>query len=61
MLLQSLYDFAQKQKLFDDLPLQKRNVHVLIAIDKQGDLRANTLIQLTHQDAKGKSVLGKNI
>ncbi len=59
MLLQSLYDYAQKQKLFDDLPLQKRNVHVLIAIDKQGDLRANTLIQLMHQDAKGKERIGQ--
>ncbi len=59
MLLHSLYDYAQKQKLFDNLPLQKRNVHVLIAIDKQGDLRANTLIQLTHQDAKGKERIGQ--
>lgn len=59
MLLQSLYDYAQQQKLFDDLPLQKRNVHVLIAIDKQGDLRANTLIQLTHQDANGKERIGQ--
>lgn len=59
MLLQVLYDYAQKQKLFDDLPLQKRNVHVLIAIDKQGVLRADTLIPLTQQDAKGKERIGQ--
>ena len=59
MLLQILYDYAQKQKLFDDLPLQKRNVHVLIAIDKHGDLRANTLIPLIQQDAKGKERIGQ--
>lgn len=59
MLLQSLYDFAQDQKLFDDLPLQKRDVHVLIAIDKQGDLREKTLIPLTQPDAKGKERIGQ--
>lgn len=59
MLLQILYDYAQKQKLFDDLPLQKKDVHVLIAIDKHGDLRANTLIPLTQRDAKGKERIGQ--
>ena len=59
MLLQKLYDFAQNQKLFDNLPLQKRNIHVLIAIDKQGHLRANTLIPLTQPDAKGKERIGQ--
>lgn len=59
MLLQSLYGFAQNQKLFDNLPLQKRDVHVLIAIDEQGNLRSNTLIPLTQQDAKGKERLGQ--
>jgi len=59
MLLQSLYDYAQKQQLFDDLPLQKRNVHVLIAIDGQGVLRADTLIPLTQQNAKGKERIGQ--
>ncbi len=54
MLLQSLYEFAQSQKLLDNLPLQEWDVHVLIAIDKEGNLRANTLIPLTQQDAKGK-------
>lgn len=59
MLLQSLYDYAKKQNLFDKLPLQKRNVHVLISIDEQGNLRANTLIPLTQQDAKGKERIGQ--
>lgn len=59
MLLKTLYDFAQNQNLFDDLPLQKRDIHVLIAIDKQGDLRSNTLIPLTQQDAKGKERIGQ--
>ncbi|OOP55709.1 MAG: type I-C CRISPR-associated protein Cas8c/Csd1 [Candidatus Brocadia carolinensis] len=59
MLLQSLYGFAQNQKLFYNLPLQKRDVHVLIAIDGQGNLRSNTLIPLTQQDAKGKEHLGQ--
>lgn len=59
MLLQTLYDFAQDQKLFDNLPLQKRDVHVLIAIDKRGDLREKTLIPLTQPDAKGKERIGQ--
>jgi CRISPR-associated protein Csd1 len=59
MLLKTLYDFARNQKLFDLLPLQKRNVHVLIAIDKQGILRSNTLIPLTQQDTNGKERLGQ--
>lgn len=59
MLLQTLYDFAQNQKLFDNLPLQKRDIHILIAIDKQGHLRANTLIPLSQPDAKGKERIGQ--
>jgi CRISPR-associated protein Csd1 len=59
MLLQSLYDFAQNQKLFDHLPLQKKDVHVLISIDKHGELRSNTLIPLTQPDAKGKERIGQ--
>jgi len=59
MLLQTLYDFALNQKLFDDLPLQERDLHVLIAIDKQGNLRSGTLIPLTQQDSKGKERLGQ--
>ncbi len=60
MLLKSLYDYAQKQKLFDNLPLQKWDVHVLIAIDGKGYLRSNSLIPLTQQDAKGKERIGQD-
>ncbi|MBM3435159.1 MAG: type I-C CRISPR-associated protein Cas8c/Csd1 [Bacteroidetes bacterium] len=60
MLLQTLYDFAQSQKLFDNLPLQKWDVHVLIAIDEKGVLRSNTLIPLTQQDVKGKERIGQD-
>ena len=59
MLLKVLYDYAQKQKLFDDLPIQKRIVHVLIAIDGHGNLRSDTLIPLTQQDITGKERIGQ--
>ncbi len=59
MLLQSLYDFAQNQKLFEALPLQKRDVHILISIDKKGNLRSNTFTPLIQQDTKGKDRIGQ--
>jgi CRISPR-associated protein Csd1 len=59
MLLQALYKYSQKHRLLDELPLQKRMVHLLIPIDQDGRLRANHFIPLTQQNEKGKEVIGQ--
>jgi CRISPR-associated protein Csd1 len=59
MFLQALYEYAQKNRLLDNLPLQRRVVHALIAINYDGQLRIHHLIPLTHTDEKGKERPGQ--
>lgn len=58
MLLKALYDYAQKQNLFESLPLQKRTVHFLISLNKDGTLRRDFLIPLNTKK-KGKEKIGE--
>lgn len=59
MFLKALYDYGQKHCLLEELPLQKRIIHALIALDANGKLRYDHLIALTQPDKKGKEVLGQ--
>src|SRR5664279_3045453 len=59
MLLKALYDYAQKHELFESLPLQNRTVHFLIPLNKDGTLRGDFLIPLTHMNVKGKEEIGQ--
>ena len=56
MFLKSLYDYSQRHRLLDELPLQMRNIHFVIPITDQGELRSPYLLPLTHTDVdkKGK-------
>jgi len=58
MLLQTLYDLAVEKKLFEQVHLQERSIHLLIPINSKGELLGNCLIPLTSKDEKGKDVLG---
>ena len=60
MLLQSLYEFAQSEKLLANLPLQRRTLHALITLDADGKLRQPYLTELTQPDAKGKESPGSD-
>ncbi len=59
MFLQALYEYAQKNRLLDNLPLQTRVVHALIAINYDGKLRVDHLVPLSHTDEKGKERPGQ--
>jgi CRISPR-associated protein Csd1 len=61
MLLQALYDYAQRKRLLDDLPLQKRKIHALIALDSNGALRFDYLLPLSQADDRGKERPGQEI
>lgn len=58
MLLTALCDYAKTRRLLDDLPLQTRTLHALIAIDESGKLRQDWLTPLSQSDAKGKEIPG---
>jgi CRISPR-associated protein Csd1 len=59
MLLRALYDYSQKHKLFESLPLQKRIVHFLIPLTKDGTLREDILVPLMHTNTRGKEEVGQ--
>ena len=59
MFLQSLYEYAQKNRLLENLPLQGRIVHVLIPVNFDGKLRFDHLVPLTRTDEKGKERPGQ--
>lgn len=54
MLLQALCAYAQKHRLLEELPLQKRSVHALIALNSDGSLHHDYLVPLTQPDDRGK-------
>lgn len=54
MLLTALHDLAKSQRLLDELPLQRRTLHALIPLSRDGELRLPHLILLFRADAKGK-------
>jgi CRISPR-associated protein Csd1 len=59
MFLKALYDYAVRHRLLEELPLQKREIHALIPLDKQGGLRFPHLLLLTQADEKGKERPGQ--
>ncbi len=61
MFLQALYEYAQKNRLLDSLPLQRRVVHALLAINYDGRLRVDRVVPLTHTDEKGKERPGQEM
>lgn len=54
MLLSALHELAQSKRLLDELPLQRRTLHALIPLSRDGELRMPHLIVLSQGDAKGK-------
>jgi hypothetical protein len=61
MLLRALFDFAQEQRLLDDLPIQKRTIHFLVPLTLQGELVGQGVIPLFEKNAKGKDELGSDL
>ncbi|MCX5807410.1 MAG: type I-C CRISPR-associated protein Cas8c/Csd1 [Proteobacteria bacterium] len=59
MFLQSLYEYAQKNRLLENLPLQGRILHALIPVNSDGKLRFDHLVPLTRTDEKGKERPGQ--
>lgn len=59
MLLNALHDRAVRKKLSEQLPFQRRMVHLLIPLDREGQLRGSGLVALHHEDSKGKPQLGR--
>jgi CRISPR-associated protein Csd1 len=59
MFLKALYDYAMRRRLLDQLPLQRRVIHALIALNSQGELRSDHLLLLTQPDEKGKERPGQ--
>ena len=59
MFLQALYHYAQRHRLLENLPLQKRRIHALIPIDDDGHLRFDHLVLLTATDSNGKERSGQ--
>lgn len=57
MLLKALYDYGVP--LLKDLPLQKRRIHALIALNGDGRIRLDHMVPLTQPDQKGKERLGQ--
>jgi CRISPR-associated protein Csd1 len=57
MLLKALYDVGIER--LDDIHLQRRRVHILIPLTRDGDLRSSGVLPLNSKDRSGKSVLGE--
>jgi CRISPR-associated protein Csd1 len=55
VLLQSLYRYATQKQLLDNLPFQRRTVHLAIPIRRDGTLRGDGLVLFTTKVLKGKS------
>ncbi|MEX1028103.1 MAG: type I-C CRISPR-associated protein Cas8c/Csd1 [Candidatus Paceibacterota bacterium] len=58
MLLHALYDYAQRHRLLDDLPVQRRTLHALIDLKADGELRLPYLVRLSQTDEGGREALG---
>lgn len=61
MLLRALYEFAQERHLLDDLPIQKRTIHLLVPLSLGGELLGQGVIPLFDKNAKGKDELGRQL
>jgi hypothetical protein len=59
MFLKALYDYATRHRLLDGMPLEKRNIHALISLTNQGELRSPHLLPLTQPDEKGREWPGQ--
>ncbi len=55
MLLQALYQYATQNKLLDNLPFQRRLVHLAIPLRRDGTLRGDGLVLFTTRVRKGKA------
>ncbi len=55
MFLQALYKRASSDKLLDNLPFQRRTVHLAIPLRRDGTLRGDGLVLFTTKVRKGKT------
>jgi len=54
MLLQALHKYAQERRLLDDLPFQRRTLHLLVPLRADGTVRGEGLVVLTTRVDGGK-------
>lgn len=59
MLLNALYEFARHRNLFAKVHLQERELHLLIPLNKDGELTQAELLPLYSHDKNGKETLGQ--
>jgi hypothetical protein len=59
MFLQVLYEYAQRNRLLENLPLQGRIIHALVPVHSDGRLRFDHLVPLTRTDEKEKERPGQ--